>query len=95
MREEVQDDYGRPLTGGADLHTSACCDQTPPEPLKPRLARSCHEVLTRHDGRGRVAPAALEGKRILDPGSGRDVHPLSALVGERAEATAANDGSGC
>lgn len=95
MREEVQDDYGRPLTGSADLHTRACRDQTPPGPLKPRLARPHDEVLTRFHGGGLVAPTALEGKRIPDPGSGRDVDLLSALVGERAEGGAANDGSCC
>ena len=39
MREEVQDYYGKQLTGSDDLQTNACCDQAPPEHLKPLLAR--------------------------------------------------------
>lgn len=87
MREEVQDYYGKQLTGSADLQTSACCDQTPPEHLKPLLARLHDEVVARYYGCGLVAPAALEGRRILDlgSGSGRDVYLLSALVGEHGE----------
>ena len=66
MREEVQDYYGKQLTGSDDLQTNACCDQAPPEHLKPLLARLHDEVVTRYYGCGLVAPAALEGMRILD-----------------------------
>ena len=87
MRDEVKDYYGRQLTGSQDLATTACCDQAPPEHLKPVLARLHDEVVSRYYGCGLVAPAALEGMRILDlgSGSGRDVYLLSALVGEAGE----------
>jgi len=87
MREEVREYYGKQLTGSADLQTNACCDQTPPDHLKPLLARLHEEVVTRYYGCGLVAPDALEGMRVLDLGcgSGRDVYLLSALVGEAGE----------
>ncbi|PHS69825.1 MAG: methyltransferase type 11, partial [Alcanivorax sp.] len=85
MRDDVQDYYGKRLSGSGDLQTNACCDQTPPDYLKPLLARLHDEVLSRYYGCGLVAPAALRGARILDLGcgSGRDVYLLSALVGEQ------------
>ncbi|WP_416391686.1 methyltransferase domain-containing protein [Alloalcanivorax xenomutans] len=85
MRDDVQDYYGKRLSGSGDLQTNACCDQTPPDYLKPLLARLHDEVISRYYGCGLVAPAALRGARILDLGcgSGRDVYLLSALVGEQ------------
>lgn len=82
MRDDVQRYYGQHLTGSQDLQTNACCDQAPPDHLKPLLARLHEEVVSRYYGCGLVAPAALEGRRILDLGcgSGRDVYLLSALV---------------
>ena len=87
MRDDVQDYYGKQLTGSADLQTNACCDQAPPEHLKPLLAQLHDEVVSRYYGCGLVAPEHLEGMRILDlgSGSGRDVYLLSALVGESGE----------
>ncbi len=87
MREDVQQYYGQHLSGSQDLQTNACCDQAPPEHLKPLLSRLHDEVVSRYYGCGLVAPAALEGMRVLDLGcgSGRDVYLLSALVGETGE----------
>lgn len=87
MRDDVKDYYGKQLTGSSDLQTNACCDQTPPDHLKPLLARLHDDVLTRYYGCGLVAPGELEGMRILDLGcgAGRDVYLLSALVGETGE----------
>ena len=87
MREDVQDYYGKQLQSSADLQTNACCDQAPPEHLKPLLARLHDEVVSRYYGCGLVAPEQLQGMRILDlgSGSGRDVYLLSALVGEQGE----------
>lgn len=87
MRDNVQQYYGQQLTSSDDLQTNACCDEQPPEFLKPILAQLHDEVVTRYYGCGLVAPAQLEGMRILDlgSGSGRDVYALSALVGESGE----------
>ncbi|KZY31723.1 methyltransferase type 11 [Alcanivorax sp. HI0083] len=87
MRNDVQDYYGKQLHSSADLQTNACCDQAPPEHLKPLLAQLHDEVVSRYYGCGLVAPDQLEGMRILDlgSGSGRDVYLLSALVGEHGE----------
>ena len=87
MRNDVQDYYGKYLQSSEDLQTNACCDQEPPEHLKPLLAQLHDEVITRYYGCGLVAPEQLDGMRILDlgSGSGRDVYLLSALVGEAGE----------
>lgn len=87
MRNDVQDYYGKHLQSSEDLQTNACCDQEPPEHLKPLLAQLHDEVITRYYGCGLVAPEQLDGMRILDlgSGSGRDVYLLSALVGEAGE----------
>ncbi|TDT38557.1 ubiquinone/menaquinone biosynthesis C-methylase UbiE [Halospina denitrificans] len=87
MRDEVQDYYGKQLQGTEDLQTNACCDQAPPNWLKPILASIHDEVLAKYYGCGLVAPQELEGMRILDlgSGSGRDCYVLSKLVGESGE----------
>lgn len=87
MRNDVQDYYGKQLQSSEDLQTNACCDQEPPEHLKPLLAQLHDEVVMRYYGCGLVAPEQLSGMRILDlgSGSGRDVYLLSALVGEQGE----------
>lgn len=87
MRDDVRDYYGHTLQSSLDLQTNACCDQMPPEWLKPVLSQLHDEVVSRYYGCGLVAPQQLKGMRILDLGcgSGRDVYLLSALVGEQGE----------
>jgi len=87
MREDVREYYGQTLQSSTDLQTNACCDQLPPEWLKPLLAKLHDEVISRYYGCGLIAPQLLQGMRVLDLGcgSGRDVYVLSALVGERGE----------
>lgn len=84
MYNEVQQYYGKTLQHSDDLQTSACCDQAPPDWLKPVLGKIHEEVLSRYYGCGLTVPPLLKGARILDLGcgSGRDVYALSALVGE-------------
>jgi ubiquinone/menaquinone biosynthesis C-methylase UbiE len=84
--ELVKDYYGRVLESSKDLQTSACCVA---ESLPPELAAVVEmihpEVRERFYGCGVIAPAAIEGKTILDLGcgTGRDVYVLSRLVGPR------------
>jgi SAM-dependent methyltransferase len=55
--------------------------------VKRLLANFHDEVLAKYYGCGLVAPQALEGKRILDlgSGSGRDVYALAQRVGPKGE----------
>ena len=89
MREAVQEYYGKTLHNSRDLQTNACCDQQPPDWLKPVLGKLHDQILTRYYGCGLVAPPLLQGARVLDLGcgSGRDVYALSALVGEQGSVT--------
>ena len=88
IRDGVRTYYGATLSGSADLRTSACCDATAvPAPLRPLLARLHPEVTARYYGCGLVAPALLEGARVLDLGcgAGRDAYLLAQLVGASGE----------
>ena len=58
-----------------------------PEWLKPLLAKLHPEVTERYYGCGLVAPAVLEGAKVLDlgSGSGRDCYLLAQLVGSQGQ----------
>ncbi|WP_434286529.1 methyltransferase domain-containing protein [Celeribacter sp. SCSIO 80788] len=82
---EVQDYYGKVLQGSQDLKTNACCSpDAMSDGLKRALSNIHDEVLSRYYGCGLIAPAVLDGARVLDlgSGSGRDVYALSQFVGE-------------
>jgi len=86
--EVVKEYYGKVLKGSKDLKTSACCDGGGvPAHLEALLANVHEEVRSKYYGCGIVIPAALEGCRVLDlgSGSGRDVYLIAQLVGEGGE----------
>lgn len=86
--EVVKDYYGKTLKSSEDLKTSACCDCGALPARLERLMENVHpEVKSKYYGCGLVAPAALEGRRILDlgSGSGRDAYLLAQLVGPTGE----------
>jgi arsenite methyltransferase len=84
----VKDYYGKTLKSSEDLKTSACCDAgSMPAHLLPLLANVHDEVSAKYYGCGLVAPTALEGRRVLDlgSGSGRDAYVLAQLAGPKGE----------
>ena len=88
MLESVQNYYGKVLQHSNDLKTSACCDvSSMPDWLKPLLAKLHPQVTERYYGCGLVAPAVLEGARVLDlgSGSGRDCYLRAQLVGSQGQ----------
>ncbi|HUL14088.1 MAG TPA: methyltransferase domain-containing protein [Methylococcaceae bacterium] len=83
-RETIQDYYGKVLQTKHDLKTSACCtSDAMPEHLRQILSTVHPEVKEKFYGCGSPIPPALEGKTVLDlgSGSGRDCFILSKLVG--------------
>lgn len=88
QHDAVKDYYGKVLKTNADLKTTACCTaDSMPVHIRPLAAKVHDEVTAKYYGCGLVAPAALEGLRVLDlgSGSGRDAYILSQLVGETGE----------
>ena len=86
--EVVKDYYGKVLKSSKDLKTSACCDGGGvPAASEPLLENVHPEVAAKYYGCGIVVPAALEGRRVLDlgSGSGRDVYLMAQLVGRAGE----------
>jgi arsenite methyltransferase len=86
--EVVKDYYGKVLKKSEDLKTSACCDGGGLPPHLAALMENVHpEVAAKYYGCGIVVPAGLEGRRILDlgSGSGRDVYLMAQIVGETGE----------
>lgn len=78
--------YGKVLNRSSDLRTDACATLEAPSPaLRAALANVHPEVKARYFGCGLVAPACLEGARILDlgSGSGQDAYVLAQCVGEK------------
>ena len=86
--KDVQEYYGKTLQSSADLKTEACCTPDAMPGFVKRLLSNIHdEVLAKYYGCGLVMPSVLEGRRILDlgSGSGRDVYALAQLVGPAGE----------
>ena len=84
--ESIKEYYGKVLQSSQDLQTSACCTaESMPAYLRPILKDIHDEVKNKFYGCGSPIPHALEGKTVLDLGSGtgRDVFILSKLVGPK------------
>jgi arsenite methyltransferase len=82
---EVQEYYGEELKSTEDLKTNACCTLTkPPKHILEALQLVADEVQAKYYGCGLTLPDHVEGKRILDlgSGSGRDCYIAAKLVGE-------------
>lgn len=82
--ESVKEYYGKVLKSSEDLKTSACCTaDAMPMHLREILKDIHDEVKDKFYGCGSPIPLALEGKTVLDlgSGSGRDCYLLSKLVG--------------
>lgn len=81
---EVQEYYGKTLTGSEDLQTNACCTSSaPPKYIRHAISRVHEEVKNKYYGCGLTIPSKVEGMTILDlgSGSGRDCYIASQLVG--------------
>lgn len=86
--QNSQEYYGEVLQGSDDLRTDACTmADAPPDHILAALRNVHPEVKARYYGCGLVAPAAIEGARILDlgSGSGQDAYVLAQLAGETGE----------
>jgi arsenite methyltransferase len=83
IADTVKDYYGKVLQSSADLQTSACCTDRPPQHVVQALLDVHEEVKDRFYGCGSPIPPALDGITVLDLGcgSGRDCYVLSKLVG--------------
>lgn len=84
--ESVKEYYGKVLKSKADLKTSACCPTEAMPPYLREVLKDIHEeVREKFYGCGSPIPFAIEGKTVLDLGSGtgRDCFLLSKLVGPK------------
>lgn len=84
-RESVKNYYGKVLRSKHDLKTTACCAvSSPKDHVKPIIEKIHEEVRAKNYGCGFPFPKDVEGKTILDMGSGtgRDVYVLAALAGK-------------
>jgi len=82
--ESVKEYYGKTLSTSKDLKTNACClADSAPKKIKEILKDIHPEVIEKFYGCGSPIPEDLEGKTVLDlgSGSGRDCYILSKLVG--------------
>ena len=82
--DAVSEYYGKTLEKSDDLKTNACCTiGAYPDYIQVPLSMIHDEVTSKYYGCGLTLPLELEGRRILDlgSGSGRDCFIASHLVG--------------
>ena len=75
--QEIQEYYGKELETSEDLKTNACCTIVPPpKHIKAAMGQIHDEVISKYYGCGLTIPYELNGKKILDlgSGSGRDCY---------------------
>ena len=80
--DNVKEYYGEFLKTNQDLQTSACCTaEAMPAHLRPILKEIHEEVQDKFYGCGSPIPPELEGRTVLDlgSGSGRDCFLMSKL----------------
>lgn len=86
--DSVKDYYGKVLKTNKDLKTSACCTAEGMPLYLREILKDIHvEVKDKFYGCGSPIPVALEGKTVLDlgSGSGRDCFLLSKMVGPKGK----------
>ncbi len=86
VSEDVKNYYGKVLSTNEDLKTTACCAiEAVPEHIKPILSKVHDEVMAKFYGCGSPIPPELEGRTVLDlgSGSGRDCFVFSKMVGPK------------
>ncbi|KAJ1744350.1 hypothetical protein LPJ68_000030 [Coemansia sp. RSA 1086] len=88
--DAVKDYYGKVLSTTSDLKTSACSARSAPHPIVCRLIKSIPTAVNdKFYGCGNPLPLGIEGKDVLDlgSGSGRDCYVAAALVGPNGSVT--------
>ncbi len=88
--DDVQEYYGKRLSTNEDLQTNACCPNVaPPKYIRDTLKLIHEDVKNKYYGCGLTIPYELEGRHILDlgSGSGRDCFIAAKLVGEEGSIT--------
>ncbi|KAJ2325152.1 hypothetical protein IWW51_002922 [Coemansia sp. RSA 2702] len=86
----VKDYYGKVLESTKDLKTSACTAGSAPHPIvRQIIGKVPQAVVGRFFGCGNPIPLGIEGKDVLDlgSGSGRDCYVAAALVGREGSVT--------
>ncbi|KAJ2664808.1 hypothetical protein IW148_001853 [Coemansia sp. RSA 1199] len=86
----VKDYYGKVLSTTSDLKTSACSSRSAPHPLVCRIIKTIPSAVNdKFYGCGNPIPLGIEGKDVLDlgSGSGRDCYVAAALVGPQGSVT--------
>ncbi|CAD7701699.1 unnamed protein product [Ostreobium quekettii] len=89
-RDFVEEYYGKILATSKDLKTNACCAAGRPGARLAQLMSAVPaEIMEKFYGCGAPLPLGIDGKRVLDlgSGSGRDCYVAAALVGASGRVT--------
>ncbi|KAJ2122936.1 hypothetical protein IW147_002984 [Coemansia sp. RSA 720] len=86
----VKDYYGKVLESSRDLKTSACTAGAAPHAIVRKIIKTIPDAVNdKFYGCGNPIPLGIEGKDVLDlgSGSGRDCYVAAALVGPQGSVT--------